>query len=74
MQIGFDFGATKIKSVILDEQGDEKHCERTDCPKDHNSIIQVIKEINRNLVEDGLGDTDHSSLYNMIEKLKKNRL
>ena len=43
MQIGFDVGATKIESVILDDQGNEKHRERTDCPKDYNSIIRVIK-------------------------------
>tara|TARA_B110000046_G_scaffold22768_1_gene21464 strand:- start:646 stop:1548 length:903 start_codon:yes stop_codon:yes gene_type:complete len=44
MQIGFDVGATKIESVILDDQGNEKHRERTDCPKDYNSIIRVIKD------------------------------
>ena len=28
MQIGIDLGASKIESVILDEQGNEKHRER----------------------------------------------
>ena len=41
MQIGFDVGATKIESVILDDQGNEKHRARTDCPKDYNSIIRL---------------------------------
>ena len=27
MQIGIDLGASKIESVILDEQGNEKHRE-----------------------------------------------
>ena len=44
MQIGFDVGATKIESVILDDQGNEKYRERTDYPKDYNSIICVIKD------------------------------
>tara|TARA_B110001450_G_scaffold213787_1_gene206285 strand:- start:824 stop:1726 length:903 start_codon:yes stop_codon:yes gene_type:complete len=44
MQIGFDVGATKIESVILDDQGNEKHRERVDCPKDYNSIIRVIND------------------------------
>ena len=44
MQIGFDVGATKIESVILDDQGNEKHRERVDCPKDYNSIIYVIND------------------------------
>ena len=45
MQIGFDVGATKIESVILDEQGNEKHRERVDCPKNYDSIIEQIKKI-----------------------------
>ena len=45
MQIGIDLGASKIESVILDEQGNEKHRERVDCPKNYNSIIEKIKKI-----------------------------
>ena len=45
MQIGIDFGASKIESVVLDEQGNEKHRQRVDCPKNYNSIIEEIKII-----------------------------
>jgi len=45
MQIGIDLGASKIESVILDEQGNEKHRERVYCPKNYNSIIEQIKKI-----------------------------
>ena len=45
MQIGIDLGASKIESVVLDEQGNEKHRQRVDCPKNYNSIIEEIKKI-----------------------------
>ena len=45
MQIGIDLGASKIESVILDDQGNEKLRERVDCPKNYNSIIEQIKKI-----------------------------
>jgi fructokinase len=45
MQIGIDLGATKIESVVLDNQGNEKFRERVDCPKNYNSIIEQIKKI-----------------------------
>jgi fructokinase len=45
MQIGIDLGATKIESVVLDNQGNEKLRERVDCPKNYNSIIELIKKI-----------------------------
>ena len=45
MQIGIDLGASKIESVVLDEQGNEKHRQRVDCPKNYNSIIEEIKII-----------------------------
>ena len=45
MQIGIDLGATKIESVVLDEQGNENHRQRIDCPKNYNSIIEEIKKI-----------------------------
>ena len=33
MQIGIDLGATKIESVVLDENGAESFRERIECPK-----------------------------------------
>ena len=49
MQIGIDVGATKIESVVLDENGNESNRERTDCPKDYFQIIKTIKEIDKKL-------------------------
>jgi len=49
MQIGIDVGATKIESVVLDEDGKEKHRSRTSCPKDYLTIINTIKDISNNL-------------------------
>ena len=49
MQIGFDVGATKIESVVLEETGQENFRERTDCPKDYNSVIKNIVEITKSL-------------------------
>ena len=37
----------------------------------HLPISNLIKEMYKNLVADGLGNTDHSSLYNAIEKINK---
>jgi len=37
----------------------------------HLPISSLIKDMYKNLVEDGLGNTDHSSLYNEIKKLNK---
>ena len=34
-------------------------------------ISNLIKEMYKSLVDDGHGNTDHSSLYNAIEKLNK---
>ena len=42
MQIGIDVGATKIESVILEKNGEEKHRSRIDCPKDYLKIISTI--------------------------------
>jgi len=47
MQIGFDVGATKIESVVLEDSGEENFRERTDCPKDYNSVIKNISEITK---------------------------
>ena len=45
MQIGIDVGATKIESVVLDENGNESNRDRTDCPKDYLQIIKTIKAV-----------------------------
>jgi 2-hydroxy-3-oxopropionate reductase len=37
----------------------------------HLPISNLIKEMYKNLVDDGFGNTDHSSLYNEIEKINK---
>ena len=42
-------GATKIESVVLEDSGEENFRERTDCPKDYNSVIKNIYEITKNL-------------------------
>jgi 2-hydroxy-3-oxopropionate reductase len=40
----------------------------------HLPISSLIKEMYNNLVKDGHGNTDHSSLYNEINKLNKNKI
>ena len=45
MQIGIDLGATKIESVVLEDNGQESHRSRTSCPKDYGSIVNTIKRI-----------------------------
>ena len=49
MQIGIDVGATKIETVVLEQNGQEKHRSRTPCPKDYLSIINAIKDISQKL-------------------------
>ena len=49
MQIGFDVGATKIESVVLEDTGEENFRERIECPKDYNFIIKNITEITKSL-------------------------
>ncbi|MDC0585565.1 ROK family protein [Candidatus Pelagibacter sp.] len=49
MQIGIDVGATKIESVVLEEDGNEKHRSRTACPKDYLTIINTIRDIHQKL-------------------------
>ena len=49
MQIGIDVGATKIESVVLEDNGNESHRERTPCPKDYTSIVSTIKDIHDKL-------------------------
>ena len=45
MQIGIDLGATKIESVLLDENGTESFRERINCPKNYIQNINAIKQI-----------------------------
>ena len=51
MQIGIDLGATKIESVLLDDNGSELHRSRKDSPKDYKetlvSIIDSVKLIEK---------------------------
>jgi len=49
MQIGIDVGATKIESVVLEDNGKEQHRSRISCPKEYNQILKTVKEINNNL-------------------------
>ena len=49
MQIGIDVGATKIESVVLEDNGQENHRSRTPCPKDYTSIVSTIKDIHDKL-------------------------
>ncbi|AFS47128.1 ROK family kinase [alpha proteobacterium HIMB5] len=52
MQVGIDVGATKIESVVLEDNGQERHRSRIDCPKDYRSIVFSIKEIHQKLQEE----------------------
>ena len=45
MQIGIDLGASKIESVLLDDNGNEHHRERIEVPKDYKNTLDVIKKI-----------------------------
>ena len=42
MQIGIDLGATKIESVLLQEDGSELLRNRVDSPKDYEQTIKII--------------------------------
>ena len=52
MQVGIDVGATKIESVVLEDNGHERHRSRIDCPKDYRSIVFSIKEIHQKLQDE----------------------
>ena len=52
MQIGIDVGATKIESVVLEEDGQEKHRSRILCPKDYNQIVSAIRDIHKKLEQE----------------------
>jgi len=45
MQIGVDVGATKIESVVLNDNGEESHRSRIDCPKDYLKTVNAIRDI-----------------------------
>ena len=45
MQIGIDLGATKIESVLLDENGKEHLREREKSPQDYSKTLTSIKNI-----------------------------
>ena len=45
MQIGIDLGATKIESVLLDNNGSELHRSRKDSPKDYKETIKTITAV-----------------------------
>ena len=45
MRIGIDLGATKIESVLLENNGLELHRNRIDSPKDYNKTIKDITDI-----------------------------
>tara|TARA_Y100000591_G_scaffold62397_1_gene51004 strand:- start:284 stop:1186 length:903 start_codon:yes stop_codon:yes gene_type:complete len=49
MQIGIDVGATKIESVVLENEGREKYRSRISCPKNYDQIITTIKDIHKHL-------------------------
>ena len=61
--------------VALDNEG--KYRNLSSVIKDLNpesinfETLEKIKEMYRDLVTDGHGNTDHSSLYNAIEKINK---
>ena len=52
MQIGIDVGATKIESVVLEKDGQEKHRSRIACPKNYTQIITSIRDIHRQLEQE----------------------
>ena len=41
MQIGIDLGATKIESVLLENDGLELHRNRIDSPKDYKKQLTI---------------------------------
>ncbi len=52
MQVGIDVGATKIESVVLEKDGQEKHRSRILCPKNYTQIITSIRDIHRQLEQE----------------------
>ena len=41
MKIGIDLGATKIESVVLDDNGTESFRERITCPESYLEVIDL---------------------------------
>ena len=60
MQIGIDLGATKIESVLLDDNGTELHRSRKESPKDYketiNSIAISVNQIEKSMRSDAVWD------------------
>ena len=54
MQIGIDLGATKIESVILDDNGKEVHRSREKSPLNYDETIISIKNTIDKLEEKAL--------------------
>ena len=52
MQVGIDVGATKIESVVLEKDGQEKHRSRISCPKNYTQIITSIRDVHKKLEEE----------------------
>ncbi len=52
MQVGIDVGATKIESVVLEKDGQEKHRSRISCPKDYTQIVTAIRDIHKKLEQE----------------------
>jgi len=76
MQIGIDVGATKIESVVLEDNGQESHRSRTPCPKDYSSIVSTIKDIHVKLQKEFNKDLPigvcHPGVHSPITGLIKN--
>ena len=80
MQIGIDIGATKIESVILDENGTESFRERIECPKNYIQTVETIKQIvfsldkklNKKLIAimDKIFNTNNNNAWSTKKKFK----
>ncbi len=49
MQIGIDLGATKIESVVLDDNGEEVHRSREKSPQNYDETLSAIQNIIKKL-------------------------
>ena len=52
MQVGIDVGATKIETVLLEQDGQERFRSRISCPKNYTQIITSIRDIHKKLEEE----------------------
>jgi fructokinase len=73
MQIGVDVGATKIESVVLEKDGQEKHRSRILCPKNYTQIITSIRDIHRQLEQEFKQELPHWCLSSR-SSLSSNRV